>query len=95
MEKTLIPTLLLLSNIALADGQEIYRSVCYSCHDYGINFAPKFGAKNQWTSRSSKDIEELVDFVVTGKGNMPPNAGSNLTEFEIREAVFYMIKSLK
>ena len=93
--KTLIAlTLLVASSTVLADGESLYKSACFACHDAGIAGAPQLGNKEQWAPRLERDVDSLVATVITGKGAMPPNGGTQMTQEQIKEVVEYMVSKV-
>ncbi|MCU7834722.1 MAG: c-type cytochrome [gamma proteobacterium symbiont of Taylorina sp.] len=78
------------STVSFADGAALYKTACFACHDVGIAGAPKFADKKLWAPRIATGIDAMVKTVITGKGAMPPNGGTQLTEAQIREVVEYM-----
>ncbi len=87
--------LLIASTASFADGRALYKTACFACHDVGVAGAPKFADKKLWAPRITTGIDAMVKTVITGKGAMPPNGGTQLTEAQIREVVVYMADSAK
>jgi len=83
------------STVAFADGAALYKTACFACHDAGIAGAPKFADKKLWAPRIATGVDAMVKTVITGKGAMPPNGGTQLTEAQIREVVEYMANAAK
>ena len=83
------------SAAAVADGAALYKTACFACHDNGVAGAPKFGDKALWAPRIATGTDAMVKVVITGKGAMPPNGGTQMTEAQIREVVEYMAASAK
>jgi cytochrome c5 len=83
------------ASIASADGAALYKTACFACHDAGIAGAPKFADKALWKARIATGTDAMVKTVITGKGAMPPNGGTQLTEAQIREVVEYMANAAK
>lgn len=81
------------SAAAVADGAALYKTACFACHDAGVAGAPKFGDKALWAPRIATGTDVMVKTVITGKGAMPPNGGTQMTEAQIREVVEYMAAS--
>ncbi|MEZ5535493.1 MAG: c-type cytochrome [Thiolinea sp.] len=74
------------------DGQKVYQSICFSCHDSGIANSPKPGDKAAWEPRIATGIEALYGSVLNGKGAMPAKGGNPaLSDDEIRAAVDWMV----
>lgn len=87
--------LLAASTASFADGAALYKTACFACHDVGVAGSPKFADKKLWASRIATGIDAMVKTVRTGKGTMPPNGGTQLTEAQIREVVEYMANAAK
>lgn len=81
--------------VAAASGEALYKQACLACHAAGVAGAPKLGDKAAWAPRVLQGIPMLVQSVVKGKGAMPPKAGTNASEPELRAAVEYMVNSTK
>ena len=94
--KMIVASALLLGSAAsFADGAALYRTACFACHDVGVAGAPKFADKKLWAPRIATGVDAMVKTVITGKGAMPPNGGTQLTEAQIREVVEYMANAAK
>lgn len=50
----------------------IYNRSCRSCHTVTATGAPLTGDKKEWSIRSKKGMDTLVNNVVRGFGGMPP-----------------------
>jgi len=83
------------SAAAFADGAAPYKTACFACHDPGVAGAPKFADKALWAPRIATGTDAMVKVVLTGKGAMPPNGGTQMTEAQIREVVEYMANAAK
>ncbi len=70
-------------------------ATCGACHAAGVAGAPKLGDKEAWAPRLALGLDGLTASVVKGKGAMPPKGGTQASEADIKEAVAYMIKSVK
>lgn len=44
---------------AKIDGEKIYKSTCFACHDVGVANAPKLGDKTAWASRIATGQDAL------------------------------------
>ncbi|CAA6803536.1 MAG: Cytochrome c5 [uncultured Thiotrichaceae bacterium] len=74
------------------DGQKIYQSICFSCHDSGVAGSPKPGDKAAWAPRLATGMSALYDSVLKGKGAMPAKGGNPaLSDDEIKAAVDWML----
>jgi cytochrome c5 len=88
--------------VAMADtpstagaAPKLYTAVCQACHVAGLAGSPKLGDKAAWAPRLGQGIAGLTASVVKGKGAMPAKGGSAASEAEIREAVTYMVSTVK
>lgn len=83
-------------NSSAATGEQIYATRCVACHGTGVMGAPKLGTKADWSSRSGKGIDKLVENAVKGVNAMPPKGGDPaLSVDEIRSVVAFMLDKLK
>lgn len=80
---------------SFADGKAVYNAKCSACHASGVAGAPKLGDKAAWAPRVKTGEAALVQSVIKGKGVMPPRAGQNASDKEIKEAVEYMLSGVK
>ncbi len=74
-------------------GEEVYKTVCSSCHATGAAGAPKFGDNAAWVPRIAKGYDALLLSVLKGKNAMPARGGSNpadVSDYELGRAVVYM-----
>jgi cytochrome c5 len=78
--------------VATEQGEKIYKSLCFSCHDMGIAGSPKLGDKEAWTARIATGMDALYASSINGKGAMPAKGGNpSLSEEDVKAAVDYMI----
>ncbi len=75
------------SQAQAADGQAVFNENCGACHN---NLSPKIGDKDAWAPLIKQGTDTLVAAVVSGKGAMPPRAGKNLSDADIKAAVEYI-----
>ena len=80
---------------APSDGKAVYDKVCMACHAAGVAGAPKLGDKAAWGPRVSTGSDALLQSVIKGKGAMPPRAGSQLSDAELRAGVEFMVSQAK
>jgi cytochrome c5 len=79
-----------------ADGKAVYDKVCSVCHASGVANAPKLGDKSAWAPRAATGKDALLGSVLSGKGAMPPRAGSaDLKDDDIKAAVDFMLGAAK
>jgi len=83
-----------LSATAGRTGQQVYESICRTCHGTGLSGAPRFGDKI-WVQLEKKEgLKELVKDAIKGERAMPPKGGcADCTDEEVRAAVKYLIDS--
>ena len=73
-------------------GEEIYKTVCMSCHTSGAAGAPVIGKSDQWIERIAKGEQSLYLNAINGIGVMPAKGGaSSLSDDNIKAAVDYII----
>ncbi len=84
-----------ISLAAAADGKAVYDAKCAACHAAGVAGAPKLGDKAAWAPRLKAGNDALVQSVIKGKNAMPPRAGMNVSDDEIKAAVDYMVSKVK
>jgi cytochrome c551/c552 len=76
-------------------GEQVFQSLCKTCHEAGIAGAPKMGDKAAWTPSIRKGYETLVQHAINGFQEagkvMPPKGGNpDLADVEVQRAVVYM-----
>ncbi len=72
-------------------GEQIFNSVCSTCHNTGIANAPKLTDKAAWQPRVANGLGELIKIASTGKGAMPPRGGApNISDEELKATILYM-----
>lgn len=72
-------------------GEQVYQTVCKTCHEAGLAGAPKFGDKAAWAPRIKIGVDALYSSAIKGKNAMPPKGGNaDLTDAELQRAVVYM-----
>ncbi len=75
-------------------GEEVYKAVCFSCHDAGALGAPKMNSKGDWGSRIAQGYNKLIDHALNGIRQMPPRGGDpDISDIEIARTVAYMANS--
>ncbi len=83
-----------------AKGEEIYKQVCFACHDAGVAGAPKLGDKAAWETRLAQGEETLIKHSLEGftgeTGTMPPKGGrTDLSDEAVKDAVAFMLSKVK
>lgn len=76
-------------------GEQVFQSVCKTCHEPGIAGAPKVGDKTAWAPSIKKGYETLVQHAINGFQEagkvMPPKGGNpDLADVEVQRAVVFM-----
>ncbi len=76
-------------------GEQVFQSVCKTCHETGMAGAPKFGDKAAWAAPIKSGFPTLVQHAINGLQQngkvMPPKGGNpDLTDTEVARAVVYM-----
>ncbi|WP_298658689.1 c-type cytochrome, partial [uncultured Thiothrix sp.] len=79
------------SSSVSADGEKVYRSICFSCHDVGIANSPKLGDKTAWAPRIAAGKDSLYNHALNGLNAMPAKGGNPaLSDADIKAAVDWM-----
>lgn len=74
------------------DGETVYRSACFACHDTGAAGAPMLGNKEAWASRIAQGMDALLLTAINGKGVMPPRGTCGAcSDDELKAAVEFMV----
>lgn len=77
---------------ASADGEKVYKSLCFSCHDSGVAGAPKVGDKAAWAARIATGKDALYNSSLKGKNAMPAKGGNpSLADADVKSAVDFMV----
>ncbi len=73
-------------------GEQVYQTVCKTCHEPGLIGAPKMGDRAAWAPRIKKGVDALFASALKGTSKgMPPKGGDqNLTDVEVQLGVVYM-----
>jgi cytochrome c5 len=72
-------------------GEQVFSSVCTSCHTAGVAGAPKIGDKAAWGPRMAEGLPAMFNIALHGKGAMPPKGGNPaLSDYEVERAVVFM-----
>lgn len=78
------------------EGEKVYKSLCFSCHDVGVSGSPKLTDKAAWAPRIATGMEALYTSALKGKNLMPARGGNPaLTDAQIKAAVDYMVGQAK
>jgi cytochrome c5 len=73
-------------------GAEVVKAVCATCHEAGVDGAPKIGDLAAWGPRMSQGIKTLTTHAVQGYRGMPAHGGEiKATDIELTRAIIYMI----
>ena len=72
-------------------GEQVFNSVCTSCHTAGVAGAPKIGDAAAWAPRISAGYDTMLANAIKGKNAMPAKGGNPaLDDLEIARAVVFM-----
>jgi cytochrome c5 len=75
-------------------GEEVYKSVCASCHTSGALNAPKLGDNAAWAKLIPEGHAALTKQAIAGIRQMPARGGNPaLTDIEMSRAVAYLANS--
>ena len=82
------------------DGETVFKSTCFACHDTGAAGAPKRGDKSAWAPRIAQGIDTLKKHALegfTGEAGMMPPRGTcaACSDEEIENAVHFIIDTSK
>lgn len=77
-------------------GEEVFTTVCTTCHTAGVLGAPKVGDKEAWAPRIGQGMDTLVQHALNGIRSMPPKGTcATCSDDEIKGAVKYMTDKSK
>jgi cytochrome c5 len=72
-------------------GEQVYGTVCKTCHEAGLAGAPKFGDKAAWAKVVAQGDKLSFEHAINGFKAMPAKGGnSDLTDDEVKRAVAFM-----
>ena len=72
-------------------GEQIVKAQCASCHQTGVNGAPRIDDRTAWAPRMKTGVDATVRAAIKGHGGMPARGGmADLTDTELRAAILYM-----
>lgn len=71
-------------------GEQVFETVCKTCHGTGVAGAPKAGDAAAWAPRIAQGFEALLNSALKGKGAMPSQLSGGTTEYELARAVVYL-----
>lgn len=78
----------------LRTGEQVYQTVCMSCHATGQDKAPILGDRKAWAPLIREGQHELTGHAWVGIRKMPPRGGaSDLSLEEFGSAVAYMARA--
>jgi len=73
-------------------GVDAYQQVCASCHEKGLNGAPKTGDPKAWSGRSTQWEAVLFNHAKSGYMDMPAKGGKpELSDRSVVAAAEYML----
>jgi cytochrome c5 len=72
-------------------GEQIVKQQCSTCHQTGVNGAPRIDDRAAWAPRMKRGVDATVRSAIRGHGKMPARGGlADLTDTELRAAILYM-----
>jgi cytochrome c5 len=86
------------SSGAAIDGEAIYKTACFACHDGQLPMSPKLGDKEKWAPRIEKGIEALYQSAFNGVSGtpMPPRGNCpTCSDEDLKAAVDFMVSKAK
>lgn len=91
MKYILFLALSIFSMLCKADGAQVYRAICASCHATGTNKAPMVGDTKRWGKLIKEGQAHITADGYHGIRAMPARGGKpDLTLAEFASAVVYM-----
>lgn len=73
-------------------GKQAYEQICASCHEEGLDGAPKTGDREAWDKRSRLWEAVLSEHAKIGYGEMPAKGGdATLDDGTVTRAAEYML----
>ncbi len=86
-----VPPISKTARVEERSGEQVVKTICFKCHETGVQGAPKIGDRAAWAPRVKQGFEALRRSAINGHGGMPPRGGeANLTDTEILAAITYM-----
>jgi len=72
-------------------GEQIVKQQCATCHQTGVNGAPRIDDRAAWARRMKFGLNATVRSATKGHGAMPARGGlADITDAEVRSAILYM-----
>jgi cytochrome c5 len=73
-------------------GEQVYQTVCKTCHEAGLAGAPKVGDKAAWAPRIKQGVDQLYAHAIKGTVKGMPAKGGNadLADVEVQRGVVYL-----
>jgi len=72
-------------------GEQVFQSVCATCHQTGVAGAPKVGDNAAWAKPVKAPFAQLLKNAINGIRAMPPRGGNpDLSDLEMARAIVYM-----
>lgn len=73
--------------------EQVYQSVCATCHKTGVSGAPKLSNNSAWKPRIAKGKDTLYKHAIDGFNAMPAKGGrSSLSDKKVKATVDYMVE---
>jgi cytochrome c5 len=75
-------------------GEQVYKAVCFACHETGVAHAPKLGDRSAWEPLIQEGQPVLTGHAWVGVRAMPARGGTtNLSLADFSRAVAYMARA--
>jgi cytochrome c5 len=75
-------------------GEQVYKTVCFACHETGVAHAPKLGDRAAWAPLIEEGQHVLTAHAWVGVRAMPARGGSaELSLADFARAVAYMARA--
>jgi cytochrome c5 len=82
-----------IKRLTLQDGARVYRAHCASCHQQGVDGAPKLGDRTAWRSALKQNVDGLFVRIVKGQGRHPVRGGCmHCSDAELIAAIKYLLQ---
>ena len=75
-------------------GEQVYKAVCFACHETGVAHAPKLGDRSAWEPLIQEGQHVLTGHAWVGVRAMPARGGAtNLSLADFSRGVAYMARA--
>lgn len=82
-------------HLQVVRGKKLYNQVCFSCHNTGVEGAPKLGSAEDWKIRKTAGAKALAGTVIHGSEHMYARAGTAvMSAADFESMVAYMLSTV-